>query len=84
MTSRTLEEACTLDQFWELFLLACPPPPDMPREVVDTYKWFYAAGLGAAAVLLQRLEIEPPERRAALIAQIEKQCAEVTKARFNG
>lgn len=70
----TLEEGCTLDKFWELFLTACPPPADMPREVVNTYKWFYAAGLGCAAVLLKRLENESLERRDSILAQIEKDC----------
>jgi hypothetical protein len=84
MTARTLEDACTLDQFWEMFLLACPPPPEMPREVADSYRWFYAAGLGCAAVLLKRLETETPERRAAIVAQIEKQVSEATGVKLNG
>lgn len=74
----TLENACSLDKFWEMFLGACPPPAEMPREIVDTYKWFYAAGLGCAAMLLKRLENEPAERRAAILAQVEKQCVEST------
>lgn len=74
----TLEEICILDKFWELFLTACPPPADMPPDVVNTYKWFYAAGLGCATTLLNRLEKETPERRATILAQIEKQCVEAT------
>ena len=83
MTARTLEEACTLEQFWSLFLVSCPPPADMPPDVVASYRWFYASGLGCAVVLLKRLENEPAERRAAILAQIEKQCIEATGVALN-
>jgi hypothetical protein len=83
MTTRILEEVCTLDEFWGLFLLSCPPPPGMPPEVVASYRWFYAAGLGCATVLLKRLETEHPERRAAILAQVEKQCIEATGVKLD-
>jgi len=84
MTARKLEDMCTLEKFWELFLAACPPPTEMPPEVVASYRRFYAAGLGCAVTLLKRLEEEPTERRAAILAQLEKQCIEATGALLNG
>lgn len=81
MTS--LEEACSLDRLWEIFLTACPPPSNMPSDVVNSYKWFYASGLGCATALLKRLESESPERRATILAQLEKQCMEVNNEPVN-
>jgi hypothetical protein len=82
--ARTLEEGCSLDVLWNLFLIAAPPPVGMPQEVVESYRWFFASGLGTAVLLLRRLETESPERRATILAQIEKQCVEVMGMKLNG
>lgn len=68
---RTLEEF-TLEQMWQLYLRANPPPADIDPAYIRDAKGFFTMGVATAAAFMDRLLTEPPERARALVGQLLK------------
>lgn len=55
-------EEVTVEEFWQLYISANPPPSTISQEEIEFAKYLYYAGFGAMLVIAKRMETETPER----------------------
>ncbi len=70
--TRKLEDI-TVDEFWELYRTKFPPPADCPPEDIEAAHNFYLSGFAAMLALAERLDVEPPERRATILDKMHRE-----------
>jgi hypothetical protein len=66
-------EQIGVEGFWEAFLLHNPPPPDMTPRDLQLAKDIFLSGFGAMFSMAEHLHNEPPEVRAAILANLRRQ-----------